>query len=138
MYKPKIFVSFDYENDRKYKYLLDAFSSNPNLDFSFDDRSSSEINSYNIPTIKSALSRKINEADYTLVIVGQEANKRHRDSSLIGYKNWQNFEIAKSKELHKKLIAIKIDKSFEAPEELYGSGAAWAYSFTIQGILNAL
>lgn len=136
--KPKIFVSFDYENDRQYKYLLEAFNSNPYLDFSFHDRSSSEIQSNDISRVKAALTRKINEADYTLVIIGSEANKLHKDRHMIGYRNWQNYEIAKSKELGKRLIGIKLKQSYDAPEELYGSGARWAYSFSVDGIRKAL
>lgn len=136
MSKRKIFVSFDFENDRNYKYLLEAW--NGNSDFEFDDKSTREINSWNISTIKAALTRKINEADYTIVIVGKEANKRHKDSQLIGYKNWQNFEIAKSKENGNKLIAIKINSLYESPEELLNSGASWAYSFSEEAIMKAV
>lgn len=84
------------------------------------------------------MTRKINEADYTIVIVGKEANKRHKDSQLIGYKNWQNFEIAKSKENGNKLIAIKINSLYESPEELLNSGASWAYSFSEEAIMKAV
>lgn len=138
MIKKKIFVSFDYEKDRQYKYLLEAWNKNSEFEFEFDDKSTREINSWNIPTIKAALSRKINEAEYTLVIIGQDANKLHRDRSLIGYRNWQNYEIAKSKENGNKLIAIKINSNYESPEELLGVGASWAYSFTEASIMKAV
>ena len=87
MAKKKVFVSFDYEKDKHYKFLLSAWSANPNFDFSFSDYSSGEINSNNIPVIKAGLTRKINEATHVLVIVGEDGNKRHRDSLAIGYKN---------------------------------------------------
>jgi hypothetical protein len=138
MAKKKVFVSFDYENDKHYKYLLEAWDKNPQFEFSFSDLSSKEIDSWNIPTIKSVLSRKINEANYTLVIIGAEANKKHKDTALIGYKNWQNFEVAKSKEWGNKLVGIKINSLYGAPEELLNSGAKWALSFTQEAILNAL
>jgi hypothetical protein len=138
MSKPKIFVSFDFDEDRQYRYLLNAFSSNPHFDFTFDDKSSGFINSSNIPTIKAALTRKINEAHYTLVIIGKEANKIHKDHVAIGYRNWQNYEIAKSKEVFNQLIAIKIDQSYASPDEILCSNAKWAYSFTIEGIQKAL
>ena len=41
---------------------------------------------------------------HVIVIVGKEANKLHKDRELIGYRNWQNFEIAKAKELGKNLL----------------------------------
>lgn len=138
MAKKKVFISFDYENDKHYKFLLEAWDKNPQFDFSFSDLSSKEINSWNIPTIKSVLSRKINEANYTLVIVGAEANKKHKDSLLIGYKNWQNFEVAKSKEWGNKLIGVKINSLYASPDELLNSGAKWALSFTQDAIIKAL
>jgi hypothetical protein len=138
MEKKKVFVSFDYENDRRYKYLLEAWDKNPQFEFNFSDLSSAEINSWNIPTVKSVLSRKINEASYTLVIIGAEANKKHKDSVLIGYRNWQNFEVAKSKEWGNKLVGIKINSLYPAPEELLNSGAKWALTFTQEAILKAL
>lgn len=136
--KKKIFVSFDFENDRQYKYLLQAWSSNDDFDFIMDDKSSGEINSNNIGTVKAALARKINEANYTVVVVGAEANKKHKDSEAIGYRNWQNFEIAKSKENGNKLVGIKIKSEYDSPEELLDSGASWALSFNEESILKAL
>lgn len=133
-----IFISFDYENDRRYKNLLTALSENPRFTIKFNDRSSGEINSYNIPTIKGSLTKKINDADYTLVIVGQYANSRHKDSGQIGYKNWINFEVAKSKEARNKIVAVKIDRSYASPDELLGANASWAYSFSVDSIEEAI
>ena len=138
MDKKKIFVSFDYENDRKYKFLLEAWNKNDDFEFEFDDKSTREINSWDISRIKAVLTKKINEANYTLVIIGKEANIKHKDSSDIGYKNWQNFEIAKSKENGNKLIGVKLDRTNELPEELIGSNASWANSFTEKDIMGAL
>lgn len=138
MAKKKVFVSFDYTNDKHYKYLLDAWDANKNMDFVFDDCSADEIQSDNIPTIKAGLTRRINTTTYTLVIVGKEANKQHKDHAAIGYKNWINFEVAKSKEHKNKLVAVKLDKSYESPDELLNSGAKWAMSFTQDAIIKAL
>ena len=138
MAKKRVFISFDYTNDKSYKYLLDAWDSNKNLDFVFEDCSADEIMSDNIPTIKAGLTRRINQSDYTLVIVGKEANKIHPDSKEIGYRNWINFEIAQSKMNGNKLVAVKLDKSYESPEQLYSSGASWAMSFTQAAIIKAL
>ncbi|MBF0557091.1 MAG: TIR domain-containing protein [Nitrospirae bacterium] len=108
MAKKKVFVSFDYENDKSYKRLLEAWDANPNFDFFFSDLSSKEINSSSVSVVKQVLSKKINDATYTLVIVGKEANKQHKDHKEIGYKNWQNYEVAKSKKHENKLVAVKI------------------------------
>lgn len=138
MSEKRVFVSFDYTNDKNYKFLLDAWDKNKNMDFVFKDCSSDEIHSDDVARVKAGLTRRINTTTYTLVIIGAEANKKHPDSKEIGYKNWINFEVAKSKDHNNKLVAIKIDKSYESPEELLGSGASWAMSFTQDAIIKAL
>ena len=55
MVKKKVFISFDYEDDKHFKYPLNAQNANPKFDFSFNDRSSQEIDSYNIPSINKML-----------------------------------------------------------------------------------
>lgn len=138
MNKKSIFISFDYDNDRQYKYLLNALSENSKFDISFNDKSSGEINSSNISVVKAGLTRKINEANYTLCIVGKYANSKHKDSYEIGHKNWINFELYQSKLNGNKLIAIKIDSNYESPDEILDAGATWAKSFTIPSITKAL
>lgn len=138
MAKKHVFVSFDYENDSKYKRLLEAWDANPAFDFHFSDLSSDEIKSKSVAVVKQVLSKRINEATYTLVIVGKEGNKQHKDSKEIGYKNWQNYEVAKSKEHGNKLVAVKIDSQYTSPGELLNAGAKWAMSFKRDPIIKAL
>jgi hypothetical protein len=138
MAKKKVFVSFDYENDKRYYFLMKAWDANSDFEFSFSDYTSKEIKSDIISVIKANLTKKINEATYTLVIIGAEANKEHKDSAEIGYKNWQNFEIAKSKINKNKLVGVKIDSSYESPDEILNSGASWAFSFKQDSIIEAL
>lgn len=134
----KVFVSFDYDNDKHYKFLLQAWHHNPKFQFTFEDGTPSEINSLNVGRVKATLTAKIKEATHTLVIVGQHANQPHRHRDLIGYRNWINFEIAKSIELGKRLVAVKLNRNYESPEKLLSSNAYWAYSFNEQSIINAL
>lgn len=136
--KRKVFVSFDYDNDHHYKYLLNAWNGNPEFEFSFDDRTPSEIQTDSVDVVKRVLTRKISEANYVLVIVGKEANKPHKDRVQIGYKNWQNYEIAKAKELQKKIVAVFIESWYSEPDELFLSFAKKVYGFSQDGILNAL
>ncbi|MFH1688889.1 MAG: TIR domain-containing protein [Candidatus Eisenbacteria bacterium] len=138
MAKRMCFVSFDYDHDRHYKYLLEAWDANPDFDFSFADRTPGEINSSNVGAIKAALTAKINSATHTLVIIGQYANSPHPKRDLIGFKNWINFEINRSKASRNKVVAIKIDRSYESPDELSGANASWAFAFEEQAILRAL
>ena len=138
MAKKKVFVSFDYEKDKHYKFLLQAWDANPEFDFYFSDLSADEIKSKSVPVVKQVLSTKINAANYTVVIVGAEANRQHSDHKEIGHKNWLNYEVSKSKEHKNKLVGIKTDKSYDSPSELLNSGAKWAMSFTQAAIIKAL
>ena len=81
---------------------------------------------------------KINGATRNYRIVGRYADSRHEDWREIGYKNWLNFEIARSKANRNNLIAVKLDQSYTAPDELYNAGAEWAYSFTENAIILAI
>jgi hypothetical protein len=136
--KKKIFVSFDYDNDKRYKYLLQAWDANPDFDFYFNDMTPDEINTWDIGRIKASLTRQINSATHTLIIIGQYANSLHPKHQEIGYRNWINFEIAKSKEARNKIVGIKLDASYSSPVELLNSGASWAMSFTRDEIIKAL
>src|SRR6267378_3653549 len=138
MLKNLVFVSFDYENDRHYKRLLEAWNANPRFQFVFQDASSGEINSFNVGQIKAGLTAKIRGATHTLIIIGRYANSPHPKRDLIGYTNWINFEISKSKENHNKLVAVKTDRSYESPSELTGARASWAMAFTQDAIIRAL
>ena len=138
MAKKKIFVSFDWDNDKHYRFLLSAWDANGDFEFSFSDQTSTEIKSDDIPRVKAALTTKINKATGTIVIVGAEANMEHEDSEEIGYTNWLSFEIARSKANGNRLIAVKLDRSYEAPDELYNAGATWALSFTEEAIVAAV
>lgn len=138
MAKKKVFVSFDYDNDKHYKYLLQAWDANPDFDFVFSEVTTGEIDSNNVGRIKAAITSKINSATHTIVIVGKEANKTHRHSRLIGFTNWINFEINQSKLNRNKIVAVKLDRNYESPDELLGSGASWAMSFSQDAIIKAL
>ena len=138
MAKKKIFVSFDFEKDRHYKYTLNMWAKNPEFEFTCDDRSPSEIQTDSVAVVKNVLSRKINEATYVIVIVGEDANKLHKDWREIGYRNWQNYEIAKAKQLGKRIIAVQINSHYEYPEELKGVSAVRVYSFTQDAIIKAI
>jgi len=128
-YKKKVFVSYDYDNDRHYKNLLLAWDSHRQFDFSIHDHSADvSINSTNASAIKSVLSRYINEATYFLVIIGQDTHKC----------SWVKWEIAKAVELGKRIVAVKTDRENTSPDELLGVGASWAMSFTYLSIVNAI
>ena len=129
MAKKKIFVSYDYDNDRQYKYMLLAWDKNSDFDFGFSDQSADvSIQSTDGAAIKRAISAKINAATYCLCLVGKNTNKS----------SWVAWEIEKAKELKKRLVAVKIKASNPTPGGLLGAGAAWAMSFTFDAIKKAI
>lgn len=133
-----VFVSFDYDNDRHYKYLLEAWNEHPRFRFTFQDGTPGEIDSRNVGRVKAALTAKIQAATHTLVIVGQYASALHRHRALIGYRNWINFEVAQSKACCNRIVAVKLDRSYEIPDALVSGNASWAMAFTEQTIMRAL
>lgn len=133
-----VFVSFDWHNDRRYKHLLEAWNKNPQFQFTFDDGTSGEIDSNNVGRVKAALTVKIKEASHTLVIVGLQANQLHRNAHLIEYKNWINFEVARSIDNAKKIVAVVLDRSYELPEELLKTNYTRVDGFSEDGILKGL
>lgn len=88
--------------------------------------------------VKACLTKKIKEATHTLCIIGAEANLLHPDWREIGYRNWQNFEVARSIQNGNRLVGVKIKSTYAAPEELRYAGAKWAYSFSQAQIIAAL
>ena len=129
MAKKKMFISFDYDNDRHYKNLLVAWDKNGLFDFSFYDGSVTvSVNSNDAPPIKRVITSRISDCPRLLCIVGKEAHKS----------SWIAWEIAKANELKKKIIAVKTEKSNQTPEGLKGVGAKWAMSFNLEAIKKAV
>lgn len=127
--KKKVFISYDYENDKHYKNLLLAWDANRQFDFYISDYSADvSINSTDAGVIKRTISNYINHITVFLVIVGKNTSKS----------SWVKWEIEKAVELGKKIVAVKTDKDNTTPLELYGVGASWALSFTQDAITKAL
>lgn len=128
-YKKKVFISYDYDNDKHYKNLLLAWDRNKLFDFSIHDHSADiSINSTDATAIKRTISRYINEATYFLIIVGE---KTHKSA-------WVTWEVEKALELKKKIIAVKTARENTSPSALLGIGASWAMSFTFESITKAI
>lgn len=138
MAKKKVCVSFDYEHDKDYYYLLKAWDANSDFDFNFNDCTPREIQSESVSKIKQVLSTKISEANYMIAIIGKHSDDLHPDHKEIGYRNWQAYEIAKNHEKKNKLVIVKLDKNYYAPDEAYGISAEWVNSFNQNAIVEAL
>ena len=137
MKKKKIFVSFDYDNDRRYKYLLEAWDANSEFDFVFKDETPGEINTNDISRIKAGLTRKINDATHSLFIVGRHANQPHKDKRSICFINWINFEACQSIQSGNRLAVVKLDDSFAIPSELKAE-YSWISEFTESNVIDVI
>lgn len=120
MARPKVCVSFDYENDKYSRNAIRLWNTNKNIDFDIIDKTPNEIDTYDIGRIKAGLTTKINESNILLVISGDYINTPHRNRNQIGCINWQNWECKKALELNKKIILVKLNGSNLIPEELLG------------------
>lgn len=110
MANKKVFISYDYDNDRHYKYMLSAWDENKNIDFFMTDKSADvSINSEEEAVIKRAISAKINNSTYVIFLIGKYFHKS----------KWCKWEIEKARELNKKLIAILLDTRNTIPGELF-------------------
>ena len=129
MAKKTVFISFDYDNDARYKNLLLAWDKNSDFDFGFYDGSLKDaINSTNAAYIKGKIKPKILAAGRLLCIVGEKTSKS----------DWIDWEIQTATDNSKKLIGVKIAKDNTSPSGLIGAGATWALSFNFDAIKKAL
>lgn len=129
MAKKKVFISYDYDNDKNYKNLLVAWDKNKLFDFSFYDASVDvSVDSDDAAVIKRVISARISVSTYFLCLVGKHTHKS----------GWVAWEIEKAVELKKKMVAVKIAKENKSPSALLGVGAKWALSFTLESIKKAI
>lgn len=136
--KRKVFVSFDYDNDRNYKRLLEAWSANTKFQFTFHDKTPLEIQSNDIGRIKAVLTTKVQEASHVLVLVGKYANQRHPDSLKIGHHNWIHFECNQAMAYKKKLVAVLLERTNLLPNNIVGAQGIRVDSFNQADIIAAL
>ena len=138
MAKKHVCVSFDFECDKNYYYLLEAWNKNPSIDFHITDCTPREIQTKSVDVVKQVLSEKIGEARYMIAIIGNHSNDLHPDYKKIGYRNWQAYEIEKNYEKGNKLLLVFLDSSNVAPVEYSGIGAKSVYKFGLENINKAL
>lgn len=137
--KKKVFISFNYDDDKDYRNLLSALNANTGSEIEFEDYTPSEINSMDVAAIKRVLTGKIRNADYSLVVIGKGANSYHSDSAKIGTRNWQWWEIEKAAEEGHKFVAVRIKSDNSSPEPLFGqTGTKWVNSYKVDSIVQAL
>lgn len=128
----KIFVSYRADDEGTlHKNLLVAWSRNDRFfpEIKFHDTSiGTSINSVNANYIKSVIKDRIKESDIVLCLVGKNT----------GSSDWVNWEIETAHSMNKKIVAVKINRSYDTPVSLYGKKAKWAMDFSKSAIIKAL
>lgn len=138
MARPKICVSFDYENDKYSRFAIRLWNTNKNIDFDIIDKTPNEIDTYNISRIKAGLTTKISESNILLVISGDYINTPHKNRNEIGCINWQNWECKKALELDKKIILVKLHSNNSIPTELLGEKCEDVIGLELEKVKKAI
>ena len=138
MARPKVCISFDYENDKYSRNAIRLWNNNKYIDFDIIDKTPSEIDTYDISRIKAGLTTKISESNILLVISGDYINAPHRNRNEIGCINWQNWECRKALELNKKIILVKLKSSSLIPEESLGEKREDVVGLELDKVNNAI
>ena len=129
MAKNKVFISYDYDNDKAAKDRLLGWDTNKEFDFSSYDRSFDvAVDSDEAAAIKQDLAARIGESSHFLCIIGKETYRR----------DWMAWEIRKAVELKKKLVAVKTDSIYNSPTAMQGVGASWSTMFDFDSIKKAM
>jgi len=129
MGKNKVFIGYDYDNDKAAKDRLLGWDINKEYDFSSYDRSFDvAVDSEDAAVLKQDLTARIGDSGLFLCIVGKEI-----------YRNaWMAWEIRKAIELKKKLVAAKTDSTNNSPTAMQGVGASWSTTFDFDAIKKAM
>ncbi len=126
----RVFLSYDYDNDGRYKDILDTWSQSPDFaQFSGHDQPVTvPVDSEAAEPIKRAIAAKISAATAFLCIVGEKTCANP----------WVEWEIRKADELGKRMIGVRVSRDHSVPQTLCDAGATWALSFTFEGIKSAM
>jgi len=129
MAKNKVFVGYDYDNDKAAKDRLLGWDADREFDFSSYDQSLGvAVDSPGAAAIKQDLAARIGDASYFLYIVGKESYRS----------GWVAWEVQKAVELKKKLVAVKTDSIYNSPSVLQRVGASWSTMFTFDSVKKAI
>ncbi len=125
----KVFIGYDYDNDKAVKDRLLRWDANREFDFSSYDQSFGvAVDGPGAAAIKQDLAARIGDASHFLYIVGKESYRS----------GWAVWEIRKAVELKKRLVAAKTDSTNNSPTAMQGVGASWSTMFNFDSIKQAI
>ena len=126
---PSVYISFQYDEDRRYRDLLRAMNANRRFTLDFHDGGIVRaVRSEDEARVRAVITHRIKQVDATLVIIGRRTY----------LSDWVDFEIKRSIEHGVQLVALKLDRSYTTPPALYGQNAIWVYGFVHDKITDAL
>jgi len=129
MAKNKVFIGYDYDNDKAAKDRLLEWDANKEFDFSSYNQSFGvAVDSPGAAAIKQDLAARIGAASYFLYIVGKESYRS----------GWVAWEVQKAVEFKKKLVAVKTDSIYNSPSVLQRVGVRWSTMFNFDSIKKAM
>ncbi len=129
MAKNKVFVGYDYDNDKSAKDRLLGWDADREFDFtSYDQSFGVAVDSPGAAAIKEDLAARIGDASYFLYIVGKESYRS----------GWVAWEVQKAVELKKKLVAVKTDSVYNSPSVLQRVGVSWSTMFNFDSVKKAM
>jgi len=129
MTKNRVFIGYDYDNDKAAKDRLLGWDTDKEFDFSSYDRSFDvAVDSEVAAAIKRDLAARIGASSHFLCIVGKETYRSR----------WIAWEIRKAVELKKKLVAAKTDSTNNSPTAMQGVGESWSTMFNFDSIKKAI
>ena len=125
----KVFIGYDYDNDKAFKDRLLRWDANREFDFSSYDQSFGvAVDGPGAAAIKQDLAARIGDASYFLYIVGKESYRS----------GWVVWEVRKAVELKKKLVAAKTDSINNSPSVLQRVGVSWSTMLNFDSIRQAI
>ena len=77
-------------------------------------------------------------AQLFMVAAYSNKDKQHEDYKLIGYRNWINFEVVASIEDGNRIAAVRLEKSYSLPEEIFEGKYALVGGYTEDNIIDVL
>jgi len=129
MAKNKVFISYDYDQDKGSKDQLLAWDANHEFDFSSYDRPFDvEVDSEEAGAIQQDLAALIRDASCFLCIVGKGSWRS----------GWVAWQVRKAVALKKKVVGAKTDSINNSPSALQSAKASWSTTFNFDSIKKAI
>jgi Thoeris protein ThsB, TIR-like domain len=124
----EVFISYDYDDDKRDKDRLLEWNSQHDFEFtSYDNSLNIDCDSNKAAAVKQDIAARIGSASHFLCIVGKASYRS----------GWVKWQIQKALELNKKLVAVKPDSLSNSPSSLQRRDVSWC-RFNLDSIKKAI